>query len=381
MSDFLLTILRSHPSLAKILANAEEYRVQVLLGLMKAGPGGRPSIEHHGYRVDAEYFYPASTVKLCSAVAALQVTKELSEISGRAVDERTPLRIHPCFADQPMDDRDEANVGRDNPGAITVLHQLRKLAIVSDNPAHNRLFALVGHREINEHMWALGLPSVRINHRLSEPRPRLDNLRTPQVDFLPTGHTPVTIPARTSDLWIDNAGLPGLLIGRAHMQGDVRIDAPMDFIEKNRFSLADQQRLLAMIVHPGHFGYPDLNFDPLPRVLLESSITMLPRECPNPHYSEADYPDHYAKFFLPGLARVAPAADLRITNKIGRAYGFSIDNAYIADTTHQRKPFYLSATIYANTSGLIGADTYDDTTIADPFFADLAEAVARALWK
>lgn len=35
------------------------------------------------------------------------------------------------------------------------------------------------------------------------------------------------------------------------------------------------------------------------------------------------------QFFLPGLARIRPKGALRIYNKIGRAYGFTIDNSYV----------------------------------------------------
>ena len=47
---------------------------------------------------------------------------------------------------------------------------MRKLFLVSDNPAYNRLLDLVGAAELNARMWAAGLSSVRLRHRLSETR-------------------------------------------------------------------------------------------------------------------------------------------------------------------------------------------------------------------
>jgi len=35
------------------------------------------------------------------------------------------------------------------------------------------------------------------------------------------------------------------------------------------------------------------------------------------------------QFFLPGLSRIRPKGALRIYNKIGRAYGFTVDNSYV----------------------------------------------------
>ena len=46
--------------------------IQILLSEVREDPGGVPTLRRHGFRVDAEYFYPASSVKLCGAIAALK---------------------------------------------------------------------------------------------------------------------------------------------------------------------------------------------------------------------------------------------------------------------------------------------------------------------
>eukprot|EP01018_Ginkgo_biloba_P014895 Gb_40174 [translate_table: standard] len=87
-----------------------------------------------------------------------------------------------------------------------------------------------------------------------------------------------------------------------------------------------------------------------------------------------------AWFFLPGLSRVCHKGSLRIYNKGGRAYGFSIDNAYVFDIESGRS-FFLSAVIYTNANGILNDDIYEYEEVADRVMADLAEVVARALWQ
>jgi len=133
-------ILRSHPGLEKVLDAAHDYRLQAVLGLVEEGPDG-PRLVQHGFRLGAEYFYPASSVKLFAAVAALQRLAELRQETGLALDRDTPLVFHPLFEDELLEEADDSNL---EGGQITVRHEIRKLFLVSDNQAFNRLYELVG---------------------------------------------------------------------------------------------------------------------------------------------------------------------------------------------------------------------------------------------
>ncbi|MCA3003758.1 MAG: class A beta-lactamase-related serine hydrolase [Planctomycetaceae bacterium] len=370
--------------LAEAMRTPHAFRLQILLGLVVPGPGGRPVLQQHGFRVDAEYIYPASTVKLCAAAGALLFLRHLAAATGRPITRRTPLRFHPCFPDQSVIDHDPDNLDGQT---ITVESDIRKIALVSDNPAHNRLYTLLGHRRINHLMWGLGLPSVRINHRLSEFRPRDEQRRTGAVDLLiPDGSAPLTLPQQHSDLLLDNAGVPRTGIGTAHVPpgGTLadRIDQPLDCSWRNRFGLADMQRLLALLVRPDLVPDNPIAADLLPtddRKALLAAMTQFPGDSPSPVYSRDRWPDHCCKFFLPGLRRVLPADRVRVINKVGRAYGFSIENAYCFDTVTGR-PFFLAAALEANPAGLVGFDGYADAAFADPLLADLGELVARKVW-
>lgn len=327
------------------------------------------------FRCDAEYFYPASTIKLAAAIGALRSVQRLSAIEP-AVNARTPMALMPCFADQTIEDGDESNL---DGGTLCIEHEIRKAMIVSDNPSFNRLYTVVGHRVLNEMLWSMGLRSARINHRLAEPRSREDQRKTGEVEFRLFSGKTVRIVARTSDLEIENEGLKGLLIGQRHAEGEKVVDSAMDFSWRNRMSLEDLHAMLGMVVLPDLEDLPgSTGLSEEHRLMLCRAMWPLPRQSDNPRYDQRAYPDIYVKYALPGVRRVVHDEDAVIFSKVGQAYGFTIENALIADRKSGRG-FMLSAAIYSNASGVIGTDTYDYATVSIPFMADLAEAIAREL--
>jgi hypothetical protein len=64
-----------------------------------------------------------------------------------------------------------SNVTGAAPHTITVAHEIRKLFLVSDNRAFNRLFDLVGRTALNRLLWDSGLASARLFHRLHDTVP------------------------------------------------------------------------------------------------------------------------------------------------------------------------------------------------------------------
>jgi beta-lactamase class A len=183
--DLVVSILASHEGLTEVVGHAPDYRLQVVLGLVEEGPDGSPVLRQHAFRAGAEYFYPASTVKLFAAVAAVQKLVQLRQTTGLAIDLDTPLVYHPQFEDGEMEVEDEENI---EGGKITVRQQMRKIFLVSDNQAFNYLYELVGQDGLAESMRQAGLESPRIVHRLSEFRTEEQNLQS----SLARGTTPAT---------------------------------------------------------------------------------------------------------------------------------------------------------------------------------------------
>lgn len=360
-----------------VLSAPEKFRVQVLVAEVVTNRLGRAALQRSGYRVDAEYFYPASAIKLCAAVAALQTIEELQVQAPESDLLDVPLEIASLFPGDLAQTNDVSNLAG---GHITVAQELRKLALVSGNEAFNRLYDLVGHEALNANLHALGLRSTVINHRLSESRTIPDMRASSAVTFRVPNGEPIFVPARSSQLRLTNCA-KGLQVGSGYLKGDELINRPMDFAGRNGISLVDLQDLLVKVARPDiELGTPGLRLSATHRERWLQAMTEYPRESANPIYPADRYPDNYGKFLLPGIRRVFPVTRpgerVEITGKIGRAYGFSVENAYVHNPKNGRAVF-LTAVLYTNADGVLNDDQYEYETVADPFFADLGELIAR----
>jgi hypothetical protein len=65
---------------------------------------------------------------------------------------------------------------------------------------------------------------------------------------------------------------------------------------------------------------------------------------------------------------------VRIFNKVGDAYGFLIDAAYIVDYKNN-VAFFLSAALLCNSDEIFNDDNYDYDTVGFPFLKALGKAI------
>jgi len=108
---------------------------------------------------------------------------------------------------------------------------------------------------------------------------------------------------------------------------------------------------------------------------LYSAMSTLPRESLEPSYADREhYPDFYVKFLLFGGSKEPIPARFRVFNKVGEAYGYLIDDAYIVDF-EAGVEFLLTAVIHTNANGIFNDDTYETETVGLPFLAHLGRAV------
>ncbi len=373
-------LLSAHSKLARgVVERAEEHRLQVLVAEVVEGAAGELTLRRSRLGAPDAYFYPASSIKTAAAVAALEFLNELNAERGLALGLDTELVYAPLFEDEQLEDEDASNL---DGGRITVGHEIRKLSIVSDNRAYNRLFELVGQERLDASLLRAGLPSFHLVHRLSEARTPAENRQLPSIALRdPATETVFTLPARSTKPLPPPADHPSLLCGRAWIGGDdVRHEEPFRFHDKNRVDLLELQDFLVELVRPeidtGRRGFPGLTVDQ--RAFLLDAMACLPRDSANPAYDPEKYPDDYVKFLLPGLARVVPAESLRIWNKVGLAYGFTIENAYVEDARTGRG-FFVAVALYTNPNETLndGVYGYDDT--AFPFHAAVGEVLAQRL--
>lgn len=371
----LVEALRAHPGSAAVVARAAEYRAQVLVATIADDEQGRRVLHRRGFRADAEYFYPASAIKFLAAIAALE-DLNLRRAKDARLCEDTPLTFHPLFAGEVIQDSDPKHLAG---GAITLRHEIRKLFLVSDNAAFNRLYEFAGQDGIARSTQRAGLSTARILHRLSQTRTEDENRRAPRIDLRVGERELVTIPERTSKLEIADLDAAGVVIGTSRVEGTKTLPGGLNCARKNAISLVELQDAFARLVEPA------LHLDGEPWAITEAQRQMLllvaaeyPAESRDPSYPRAEYPDSWGKYLLPGLEKVAPKSAWRIANKVGRAYGFSVECAWVVHLPSGRGMF-VQASVYTNSDGVVNDGRYDYDEVADPFFVALGEIVGREL--
>lgn len=346
-------LLRRDPVVAALVDDARRRRVQVLVAVPCEDEAGRPTLRRSGFRVDAEYFYPASAVKLAVAVAAAQKLNELQ------ADPTTRLRII------------EREGARTRTIETTLADEVERSLVVSDNEAHNRLFELVGRDELGERIAGLGLGSTRIVHRLGDP----GEGKQYAFELALQGKDSAPIAQR---LGFEARPVPieGTLVGTSYVDESGRfVASPMSFEDKNRMSLRDLQDLLVAVVRPELSDGIDLRLAPRTRTEIATTLGLLPSQS-----RRAQYPhslDDVNRPLLGAAQAAVPGHRVRVFGKGGRAYGFSVENSYVADETTGRSVF-VAAVVYANDNGTLNDDRYEYEAVADPFIARVGKLVAQS---
>ena len=96
-----------------------------------------------------------------------------------------------------------------------------------------------------------------------------------------------------------------------------------------------------------------------------------PRGAKFPYYDE---PDGYVKFFMYGGKEEIIPEHIKIFNKVGFAYGYLTDIAYIIDTKANIE-FQLSATIHVNANQTYNDNVYEYDTIGLPFLQKVGQII------
>src|SRR5690606_26957834 len=134
-------------------------------------------------------------------------------------------------------------------GLPSVAHYIKKIFLVSDNDAYNRLYEFVGQKAINERLWEMGYKDVRITRRFVRATEE-ENRHTNPVRFVDgSGKLLYEQAAVYSDLQFDFTRKT--LVGQAHYnRDDSLIHAPMDFTTHNNVPLEDLQQILQSVLFP-----------------------------------------------------------------------------------------------------------------------------------
>ncbi len=367
-STFLETLMCTRPAqFGQILNHPEVYEVQVLYTQIDRDRRNRPHFTTFSYGFDkTRYFYPASTVKLPTAVLALE---KLNKLNSKGLTKEAPMLIGAASERQTAVEKDSTAEN----GLPSVAHYVKKILLVSDNDAQNRLYEFLGQQYLNETLHAKGFPETRIVHRLQVGMNREQNRRTNPIRFLgPDGKVVYEQPLVTAEKEFVPKG--PIKKGKGFLRGETRIDEPFDFTYNNFFPLDEQHNVLKSILFPEAVD-PKMRFDLTENDyrFLYRYLSELPTESKFPAYPRPEYWPTYCKFLLFGSEKDAvPPPNLRVFNKVGDAYGFLLDNAYVVDFERGIE-FMVSVVIHCNADGIYNDDHYDYDTVGFPFLKHLGQ--------
>lgn len=376
-SSPLDSLLQAHPQLfASVLKNAAKHRLQIMYTQIHRDNNNVPHFTTYQYRLnDEEYFYPASTVKFPVALLALE---KLDRLGIKGISRETPMLSDSIRPPQYPVHRDTTA----RSGYPSIEHYVKKILLVSDNEAYNRLFEFVGRKTINNMLADKGFRQSKIIKRLSAGTTYQQDFYTNPIRLIQIPSSPAE-QIRTlysQDEAFDSTqytfALQGLQQGKGVMRGTSIVPGPIDFTNSNYYPLRTMHDVMLTFLfpetQPAEKRFRLNNED---RTFVLREMGKFPRESDFPSYDSTHY-DGYCKFFVYGDTKARQDGSVRIFNKVGDAYGYLIDCAYIVDFKTNTE-FMLAATIHVNDDEIFNDDKYEYETIGFPFLANLGRIVLQ----
>tara|TARA_B110000444_G_scaffold82081_1_gene77575 strand:- start:1579 stop:2703 length:1125 start_codon:yes stop_codon:yes gene_type:complete len=337
----LRTILKNSESdlINYVYDNHEKFEVQIILTELKKRKNG---FTIHKKKFNANknnYFYPASSIKL--PIALLTIEK---------LNESLNLNIDTEFSVQ------------GDTIITTFKKEITDLFVISSNESYNRLFEFLGQDYINKKLKQKGFKDFSISHRLSTEKS--DNLKTKAINFYRNGEIN-QIQKSINNKPVTKLNLKNLNKGIGFILDNELQNKPMDFSRKNYFSIEELNNILICLFFAEVSKNKKFNLSKSQNLLIQKLMSSTPFDM---GFDKNIYPNNYNKFFIYG-DKDGMIND-NIFNKVGNAYGYSIDNAYIYEEKSDRH-FVLTASIYTNGNNILNDNNYEYDEIGIPFLAEI----------
>lgn len=340
-----------NPILKRIIDSADHYELQIMLSTIDR-KGNTVKFTDYQFRVnDSNYFYPASTVKLPISLLALEK-----------------------LAKDPRFDRNSVFYVDGDTLETTIADEINKIFAISDNDAYNRLFEYLGKDYINKTLKAKGIDPLRISHRLSTSNAY--NPMTKAIIFHQNDSTLTQLQSQVSSP-VESLPLKSVSKGNGYINSnDSLVLEPMDFATKNYLPISSLHAIMKRAIFPQAFSEEEqFHLTDSDREFVLHAMSAVPREL---GFYQTDYPDSYGKFFIYGDSKEQIPGSIKIYNKVGYAYGYLTDCAYIYDKESDTE-FIVTANLLVNENRIFNDGEYQYDTIGIPFLAELGRELLQTL--
>lgn len=334
-------MVSDNPKIKTVVDSLENHEVQILFTEVKKTKDSTYFKDYSFQVDDSTYFYPASTVKFPVALLALEKMNR-----NPAINRNTIFKV----------DSDSLKT--------TFAKDINILFAVSDNYAYTRLFEYLGQDYITNQLKSRGITS-RISHRFSGNNPY--SLTNKPLHFYKNDNVIYTTDS-IKNKPIEPLKLNKIIKGVGHIKNDSLINEPLDFSLKNYIPISSLHNVMKQFMFPEL--YPEekrFNISEDDKQFLLKAMKLLPKEA---GYTTDEYYDSYVKLFVFGDSKEDIPDTISIYNKVGFAYGYLTDCAYIIN--HKtNKEYIITATVHVNKNKVYNDGVYEYETVGIPFLAEL----------
>ena len=358
-------VLKSDPYLKEIIKDKEDYEIQVMLTKINHD-NTKIDFQNYQYQHDEnQYFYPASTIKLPIVVLTL---KKINELRSKGSDITLKSKII-------LNNVDNYSNFKLQDSITSFQNLVADIFLVSDNSASNILIDFIGYNYFNDEMQNAGFDRTYLNHKFN-PDPyvnstwQISDLDNNMISSINDNQKIIKADDKTN----------GLDKGESRYFNGEILDESLNFSEKNRFSITDMHNLIKYIFYPEIFDMANtfnLNVEDYDFIRYWMSRFTY-EDIGEKFIGDEKFFETYNKFFIHGDEQSVSNEQIRVYNKIGQAYGTSIDNGLIKNYQNNVE-FILTSTIYTNKNKVINDNLYEYDDIAEPFLAKLSRAIYKEL--
>lgn len=316
---------------------------------------------------EAQYFYPASTVKLPIALLTLEKIKNLN----LELDDQLIINDN-------VDCGNKRYIERCSSEKLTFRRLFRELIIVSDNDHYNALYHFLTPKDIMDRLSELGYNGTRIYKSFTGcdvvNQLKTNSLRVVRNDSLVyTQEASVMAFNEMAKCFLYDELK---LIGQRHEYDRRIVDGPFDFNYNLDIPLEELHEMMSrLFVKHAYINELQWNMLNKHEAFIKRTLAEFPKDLSNSKFHDQDkYPNNVFKFFMEDRY----GDHVMYHSKIGLSYGFTTETCYF-DIPESCYNFLVSVSLYTNSNKTVNDGEYEYEEIARPVLQRIARLLQDSM--
>ena len=362
--EFLQFVKGKDPLVDAVLKNHEQYRLQIIYSQVTHHSEDSVSIINSSLLKEG-YYYPASSIKLPCALLALEKLNELN-LGGD----------YYFIINNDYLCGNSAHIRNSQNSKTSFYDIIKEMLVVSNNVSYNSVYEFLTPGYMKNKLREKGLNDIHIYKKFAGCN-LPDNLKCNTIKFYDRNdrllYKQDASVLNLSEMAENYSYGQNNLIGSYSYANHKTTKNSHDFNYNITASLEDLHSSLIDLIYPNAMSFSNRwRLKESDRQFLTKVLGMFPRELETKVYQDStEYPDNLLKYIVFGDPSSNTKTNaIRTFSKIGLAYGFTTETAYVVDLV-KGKDFFLSITMYTNQNKTINDGIYQYEQISKPFFGKL----------